>query len=627
MCDVTSPADLHILNGAVAEFSIPCNYVVPDEQGGTALEPIRLSEEGYGDPVVAFDPELTGLSWDAWIDEDDDSIIKLVFSAECPEAISQDLVSQVSVLITRDEPGRGLRTDVVVRGPLTVFRAPLPSAGRHPLPRRTADASTPEYYGAVGDGVTDDFMAMRDCFLANAGKEVRFANEAEYLLGSRISMGSVDAHVPAPDIIGNGSRLLINHQLAALRVSSHRKGTTSLFEAYTTGDDKLWVQDPSYFQPGDLVRVICEDLYHPSRYYFYKGGSTIVREVIGEDVYITDPFPFDMRAEGGATLIHVYRPQNFTFGDFEVVNLLELSGPRNGIQVESAFAPRFENISVDNFETNVILLGCVDSVLDRYRPGRSYYEGISGSYGINLSGCNGTTFLNSRLVSGRHGLTHGGLIGVNFDTTLINCTVGAEKTVNGDERGLATHTNTYSMTVIGGQVNGFVITGNCSFNNVKFGSNINNFIIPAASKDRCNVKFDNCDFGDENRYIYCRDTSDAPETNKIGALVFDNFRGTARIDFRGRMADDITPKPNNVGLLRIRNTDTGIYQWNQDAGSLTTFDAVDVVYYGTQPPSTGAWRRDMIFMNTEPSAGGYIGWVCVSSGTPGTWKGFGAIQA
>lgn len=49
------------------------------------------------------------------------------------------------------------------------------------------------------------------------------------------------------------------------------------------------------------------------------------------------------------------------------------------------------------------------------------------------------------------------------------------------------------------------------------------------------------------------------------------------------------------------------------------------VIYGDAAPTTGAWGRgDIIFDNT-PTAGSFIGWVCTASGTPGTWKTWGAI--
>jgi hypothetical protein len=53
------------------------------------------------------------------------------------------------------------------------------------------------------------------------------------------------------------------------------------------------------------------------------------------------------------------------------------------------------------------------------------------------------------------------------------------------------------------------------------------------------------------------------------------------------------------------------------------------VYHGaaTAAPTTGDWVRGDWVKNSEPSAGGYFGWVCVTTGSAGTWKGFGTIQA
>ena len=44
-------------------------------------------------------------------------------------------------------------------------------------------------------------------------------------------------------------------------------------------------------------------------------------------------------------------------------------------------------------------------------------------------------------------------------------------------------------------------------------------------------------------------------------------------------------------------------------------------------PTTGTWVVGDIVYNDTPAAGGFIGWVCTTAGTPGTWKTFGAISA
>ncbi|MCB2298280.1 glycosyl hydrolase family 28-related protein [Clostridium tagluense] len=43
-------------------------------------------------------------------------------------------------------------------------------------------------------------------------------------------------------------------------------------------------------------------------------------------------------------------------------------------------------------------------------------------------------------------------------------------------------------------------------------------------------------------------------------------------------------------------------------------------------PTTGTWTKGALVYNSNPKANGYIGWVCITTGTPGIWKGFGLIQ-
>jgi hypothetical protein len=43
-------------------------------------------------------------------------------------------------------------------------------------------------------------------------------------------------------------------------------------------------------------------------------------------------------------------------------------------------------------------------------------------------------------------------------------------------------------------------------------------------------------------------------------------------------------------------------------------------------PTTGAHLQGDIVYNSAPISGGYIGWVCTTAGTPGTWNTFGLIS-
>lgn len=46
---------------------------------------------------------------------------------------------------------------------------------------------------------------------------------------------------------------------------------------------------------------------------------------------------------------------------------------------------------------------------------------------------------------------------------------------------------------------------------------------------------------------------------------------------------------------------------------------------GTEEPTSGSFRQGDIVWNENPIPTGYVGWICVRAGTPGTWKPFGQI--
>lgn len=50
-------------------------------------------------------------------------------------------------------------------------------------------------------------------------------------------------------------------------------------------------------------------------------------------------------------------------------------------------------------------------------------------------------------------------------------------------------------------------------------------------------------------------------------------------------------------------------------------------YFGTGIPTSGQWGQGTKIYNRYPLAGGFLGWVCVVSGSPGAWKTFGPVSA
>lgn len=72
----------------------------------------------------------------------------------------------------------------------------------------------------------------------------------------------------------------------------------------------------------------------------------------------------------------------------------------------------------------------------------------------------------------------------------------------------------------------------------------------------------------------------------------------------------------------------GVY-WRTDIGPYIVENsaATGVVDSASAAPTAGTWVRGKVLWNIAPAASGISGWVLVASGTPGTWKTFGAISA
>lgn len=98
----------------------------------------------------------------------------------------------------------------------------------------------------------------------------------------------------------------------------------------------------------------------------------------------------------------------------------------------------------------------------------------------------------------------------------------------------------------------------------------------------------------------------------------------------------LTPA-TNIGV-RIRSTATGV-SGNLEIYSVAAYlgNSAPRIEYPSYPkniitrnsaaPVAGAWERGDLVWNTAPSAGGPLGWVCIATGTPGTWVPVGSIQS
>lgn len=93
----------------------------------------------------------------------------------------------------------------------------------------------------------------------------------------------------------------------------------------------------------------------------------------------------------------------------------------------------------------------------------------------------------------------------------------------------------------------------------------------------------------------------------------------------------------NIVTISIRNqrdmTQPGVGSFGANSSVRITFNGKILnemgnhIGYGTGAPTTGVWTVGDRITNSAPAAASPTGWVCVSSGTPGTWKVISTIEA
>jgi hypothetical protein len=98
--------------------------------------------------------------------------------------------------------------------------------------------------------------------------------------------------------------------------------------------------------------------------------------------------------------------------------------------------------------------------------------------------------------------------------------------------------------------------------------------------------------------------------NPNGSILIGNKENTSRnVNVYGKLSVNITnPDPESSfsinGMMKINNRK---------------------IFDGAAPPEQGSWNKGDIIYNSDPNPTSYIGWVCVMTGTPGSWKPFGYI--
>ena len=343
-------------------------------------------------------------------------------------------------------------------------------------------------------------------------------------------------------------------------------------------------------------------------------------------------------------------------GYFSNIHFEDITGengaPGEGFYSQGITNAYFENISCNNIGDHLFYIQGDDTsivnnlVLDKIRPANTGLEGLTGGASIVFYNRCDNIVVNDYI--GTEGIPTGIYINTkdNFTTQASsNIIISNMICTNPTNRGVQVLVNTplnppsvgfkdftFSNITTGNTGNGFEINyvdglemTNCKsvecYSNL-FLNSVSNFSITGGnySKSRAGrgIQLEGaCIYGKISGVI-------ANRCYREGVLISGN--------------SDYIYLDNPILLPVNHPTEGGVNDSFRDISTGTHNSLQNVVprdqglrvtsnVFGVQAPPEGSWNRGDKVTLTSPSAGGVEGWVCIASGTPGTWKTFGTIQS
>lgn len=447
-------------------------------------------------------------------------------------------------------------------------------------------------FGAVGDGTTNDTVAIQNCVNAAvaAGGGAVFLPTGTYKITSAISVIS-----PKISIYGEGAEATVIQCLSCNGINIASPSTdrnTQFFEDFSlvgmTGSTANWAAIESILPPGGISGVDSRDGLHFNRLKFFDWNQAFVISDTWESTIqlckfqkVTNPIRFgtysmvwrvinnfmiyeDGDSHGGTADAYGI---NFTgpVAEGVVIQNNQFFGFDRGINSTSATNNVFLNVVSNDF-SSVEYCIYISLVQFLFRCEGNYFETrASNAVGIYIAQ------QNSEIDS--QNIIHSN----NF----INNNVA--------------NTNTIGI-VTGAAATSFAWRNDIQFN---LFTGFTGFDIALLGQPgKTNIANNRCE------------SSGTTASIKIGSV---QAGAPVTVSQNWCVKNILVDDSSNITagtLLLNQNTENDTYQaWRQTAA-----------------PTTGTWRRGDIVYNSTPSSAGYIGFVCTVAGTPGTWNTFGLIS-
>lgn len=308
---------------------------------------------------------------------------------------------------------------------------------------------TPEQYGAVGDGVTDDSQAVQDA--CDAGYAVYFDSGKTYYLASTVTIDH-DCHLFG----GEGATIKTKTPTGGtapngIVVNGILKKTTTMTTDYTSEGDtancgnKFTLSDMTGIAIGDIMVIEATDQYYNyARQYYHLGATLLVTDIYDGHIYTSTNMPYDIENTANVS-VKIYSAPKAVVENLK----FESDGFHGGnyhyllslLWCKCSVVKRCEFSEMDN---GVNVSHCANTLVDGVLLSKSKYDNtLNGDgYGIVIDSCLNTVVERVLATCAQHAISITGHLPA-IDTFIRNCELTAECRTPG----LDTHESVYNLVV------------------------------------------------------------------------------------------------------------------------------------------------------------------------------------
>ena len=417
---------------------------------------------------------------------------------------------------------------------------------------------TPEDYGAVGDGITDDSQAVQDAL--DAGYAVYFGSNKTYYLAESVTVDH-DCHLfggentviktatPSGGTVNDG--IIVTGTL--------KKNTTlttdySNYGATDNCNNKFTLADMTGINVGDLMVIQATDQhYHYARQYYYLGTTLLITDVYDGHIYTADTMPFDIENTANVT-VKIYSAPQVTIENLHFVSDLDSIGAyRYLLMLKWCKTSTIKNCTFSQMANGIRIAECSNIEFDGISLAKSKYDNVlftSDGYGIYVDGCTNTVFERIIATCAQHAIAISGQL-VSMNTFVKHCNFTAECRAPGFD----THECTYNLVIEDSILATAALNSTFSMNRCKVFTNRR-----AASSGETTISI----YGSHNPDL---------AKSRISNTKFDKGSGISILRSVGQ--EPIQSYDNVFGSIEIENCTGGTINLNLETTSMCLSNTVN----------------------------------------------------